>query len=97
MKGIIVDDLELIIKKSEGNINVLLKDEEKIFSEINELRKFENNSCMNLLIKNLNMQAKELKKMEIKLNSYTKSLHNVVNGYKNQSEEIIKSLKKQTP
>lgn len=97
MKGIIVDDFELIIRKNASNVNELKKDISKLNQNISGINRHCTNDDFKHLIQKLNLEINQFKNVKLKIEAYEYVLRGVLNAYQEQAEELTKSINRLTP
>lgn len=97
MKGIIVSDFELIIKRNEYNIEDVKQNIQDIKKCFNELSKCIKSNDLKFLTNKIDLELDQFKNVVSKINAYQTTLKNVLKSYQFQEIEIAKDIKRLTP
>lgn len=93
MKGIIVNDFELIIKRNANNIDDVKESINDIKKSFNELSKSINSNDLKFLTSKLDLELNQFNNIISKINAYQTTLKNVLKSYQFQEIEIARSIK----
>jgi len=97
MKGIIIQDFELIIKKNKYNIEETNEKMTDICENFVELKKNISSPDLNFLINKLESEINYFKNIKLKIDSYQTTIKNVLASYKNEEEELAINVNQITP
>lgn len=97
MKGIIVSELELVIKKNDYNTSEVNQKISNINKSFNSLEKCFAGSELEFLTSKINLELQEFKNIIGKINAYQSTLQNVLKSYQLQNNELTNNLSKLTP
>lgn len=97
MKGIIVSDLELIIRRNDSSITDVDQNIRHIKKDVSDLVRSINSADLKFLTNRLDLELNYFNNVMLKINSYQNVLQGVLKSYKQQAEEIAKSINKLSP
>lgn len=97
MKGIIVSDLELILRRNDSSIADVDQSIRHIKKDISDLVRSINSTDLKFLTNRLESEMSYFNNVMLKINSYQNVLQGVLKSYKQQAEEIAKSINKLSP
>ena len=97
MKGIIVNDFELIIKRNNYNGSDVNKSISKITKSFSNVKKYASNDDFKSLLSKLETEINQFTNIKNKIEAYQDVLMGVLNAYRQQAEELAKSINRLTP
>lgn len=97
MKGIIVADLESLIKNADVKLNDVRDEIQNVRSSALDLRRSIRGGDLMFLTDSLYDEIVKLNNVMKKMNAYQLFLRSVLIGYQRQEQQIISSIKKATP
>lgn len=97
MKGIIVSDLELILRRNDFIVTDVDQSIRHIKKDVSDLVRSTNCTDLKFLTNRLELEMNYFNNVMLKINSYHTVLQGVLKSYKQQAEEIAKSINKLSP
>lgn len=97
MKGIIVNDFETIIKRNELNMNEVKKDINKINNCLASLNRNFYSDDLKTLFYKLESEINQLYNVRIKIEAYHTVMQKVVLSYKQQAQDLARSINHLSP
>ncbi len=92
MNGVIVGDLELIIKKAGLNASDVKSNISAIKHDFSNLSQSIGSNDLKFLISKLDLELLQFQNVVTKTEAYITTLKNVLMSYQYQSEELVKDL-----
>ena len=96
MRGIVVDDFELVLKQNDILFETLKEDAMEYKISCSNVRKCIHGEEINFLVNNIYQDLNNINIPIKMINNFQQILRNVLNGYKNQEFEIAKTIRQKS-